>query len=127
MNTFPEWLLEQMDERGWKQADLARAANLDTAVISNIINRKRKAGEVVCSAIARGLNLPPETVFRIAGLLPPAPVNQPPDLLQIIQLYLEISEEAREELLNYAKFRAETERKKKSAKRHKTHLVDLVD
>lgn len=67
---FPDWLQDSLNIRGWKQADLARASGLATSVISNVINRRRNAGEVVCRAIAKAFELPPETVFRAAGLLP---------------------------------------------------------
>ena len=39
--------------------------------VSRIISGERKAGPTACVVIARALGLPPEEVFRIAGLLPP--------------------------------------------------------
>lgn len=71
MENFSEWLRKQLKDKRWRQADLARAANLDPAVISNLVNEIRGPGEDTCTAIARALDLPPETVFRAAGLLPP--------------------------------------------------------
>lgn len=85
MENFSDWLQNQLDERGWKQADLARASKLDTAVISNVINQRRKAGEVVCRAIAAAFNMSPETVFRAAGILPP-----PPPILEETQARLTV-------------------------------------
>lgn len=70
MDNFAKWLQEELDYRDWKQADLARAANLDSAVISNLINEKRGAGETTATAIAKAFGLPPDFVFRKAGLLP---------------------------------------------------------
>lgn len=77
---FARWLQDQLDIRGWKQADLSRASGLDSAVISNLINQKRNAGEVVCRAIAKALGFTPETVFRAAGLLPK--INQVSEKLE---------------------------------------------
>jgi transcriptional regulator with XRE-family HTH domain len=71
MGNFPQWLQLELDKRGWRQADLARAANLDSAVISNLINSKRGPGEETCQSIAKAFGIPPETVYRAAGLLPP--------------------------------------------------------
>lgn len=64
------WLQKEIEKRGWKQADLARAAQLDSAVISNLINERRKPGEESCTAIAHALQIPAEQVFRAAGILP---------------------------------------------------------
>jgi transcriptional regulator with XRE-family HTH domain len=85
MESFGEWLQEELKKRKWRQADLARAAHLDTAVISNLVNNKRGPGEETCKAIAHAFVLPPENVFRAAGLLP---------LLPSI-------EDARKEIMNY--------------------------
>jgi transcriptional regulator with XRE-family HTH domain len=70
MESLKEFLDDEMKKRGWKQADLARAANLDSAVISNIYNGRRKMGDETGRAIANALRIPPEEIFRKAGLLP---------------------------------------------------------
>jgi transcriptional regulator with XRE-family HTH domain len=70
MDNFPEWLNTQLTERRWKPADLARESHLSAAVISNILNGHRNAGEKTLIAIARGLHLPPKLVFEKAGILP---------------------------------------------------------
>ena len=77
VNGFSEWLREEMDNRGMKQADLSRLSKLTTATVSNLLNERRNPGEEACSAIARALKLPEETVFRAAGLLQPAPASDP--------------------------------------------------
>lgn len=70
MDNFGDWLMGELDRRDWKQADLARASGLDSAVISNLINGRRNPGQDTCTAIAKGLGYPVETVFRGAGILP---------------------------------------------------------
>lgn len=77
MDNFAEWLKAELEKRDWKQADLVRATQLDSAVISYIINGKRRSGESTARAIARALKLPPELVFEKAGLLPPKPELSP--------------------------------------------------
>ena len=64
MENIRDFLEKEMGRYGWKQADLARASNLDSAVISNIINGRRRMGEETGKAIARALQLPPEELFR---------------------------------------------------------------
>lgn len=67
---FPEWLNDELQQRGWTQADLARKSGLTTAGISRILSGQRDPGPEALIAIAEALKLPPEHVFRKAGLLP---------------------------------------------------------
>jgi transcriptional regulator with XRE-family HTH domain len=73
MESFPRWIEQELDKRGWRQSDLARRAGLSEATLSRILNGSRKAGPETCVGIAAALEVPPEHVFRIAGLLPPLP------------------------------------------------------
>jgi len=66
---FSEWLIDELRLREMSQADLARKSNLTTGGVSNLINQVRKPNPETCIAIARALNIPPETVFRKAGIL----------------------------------------------------------
>lgn len=68
---FSNWLFEQMNLRGWSQADLSRASGLNRQVISNYINIRRTNPEPdALIAIATAFKISPITVFRKAGLLP---------------------------------------------------------
>ena len=69
---FSVWLQEQIDRLGISQSEFARRAGISRQAISNYINGQRMNpdGDTL-EAIARALKLPPETVFRAAGLLPP--------------------------------------------------------
>jgi transcriptional regulator with XRE-family HTH domain len=73
MGALEEWLLEQIEERGWTQAELARRAGLAQSTLNRIINETRQLGPDAALAIARALGERPETVYRLAGLLPPTP------------------------------------------------------
>ncbi len=73
---FNDWLLSQLQEREWSQADLARASGLTTAAISKYING-RTPDETALRKIAKALNLPADLVFEKAGVLPPKPELSP--------------------------------------------------
>lgn len=73
MENFAFWLETQLKNRDWQVSDLARKAGVYVASVSRILNGTRKPGPGICLNIARALNLPPEEVFRRAGLLPPQP------------------------------------------------------
>jgi transcriptional regulator with XRE-family HTH domain len=67
---FSEWLQAEMNKRGLSQSDLARAADLNRAVINKLLNGKSHPQPATLEAISRALKLPIETTYRAAGLLP---------------------------------------------------------
>ena len=69
---FADWLQAEIDKRDWSQSDCARACDLNRAVINKLLNGKCKPQPPTLMALARGLKLPPETIYRAAGLLPPS-------------------------------------------------------
>lgn len=75
---FAEWLEAELNKRDWTRADLARRAGISKPQISRIMNREQSPGHSTCTGIAAALGLPPETVYRAAGLL--APVSERTDL-----------------------------------------------
>lgn len=68
---FSDWLLEEMNKRGWSQADLARASGLNRQSVSDYVNRRRTNPEPeALVSIANAFKISPITIFRKAGLLP---------------------------------------------------------
>lgn len=57
-------------------------------------------------AISKALNVPAETVYRAAGLLPNKP-EDPPGFAEWVHLFLNADEDQREEMLEYARFKAQ--------------------
>jgi len=70
METFIEWLQQQLNQRQWTQADLARHSSVTQTHLSRIMNGMRKPGPDTLVNIARALRIPPDEAFRRAGLLP---------------------------------------------------------
>lgn len=68
---FSDWLLEEMNKRGWSQAELARASGLNRQSVSDYVNRRRTNPEPeALVALAQAFKISPVTIFRKAGLLP---------------------------------------------------------
>lgn len=80
---FVGWLTCKMSEIGWSNSELARRAGVVPSTISMIVSRKNQPTWELCSGIAKAFDLPPEDVFRRAGLLPP--VAPPGDVTYITQ------------------------------------------
>lgn len=98
MESVMLYLEQELEKRGWKQADLARYANMDTGMVSNIMSGKRNIGPTTGVSIAQALNVPPEFIFRKAGLLPemPEPTAQTE---QLLHLFNQLDDEEKEDAL----------------------------
>ena len=72
-NDFVTWLSKEMEDRGWNNSELARRAGLVPSAVSQVIAGNRGTGPEFCRSVARAFHMPPELVFRKAGLLPPLP------------------------------------------------------
>ena len=78
---FVNWLIAQMQERNWSQADLARASGINKQSIHYYLSESSKAPHAhVLAKIAYALGLPVEEVYRAAGFLP-----HPPDINETIE------------------------------------------
>lgn len=106
MVNFQDWLTTQLKMRDMTPAELARASGKAPAVISRILNGERNPEPETLIAISRALNLPPETVFRAAGLLPPvSPDTEYQE--EFFYLLSKLSPEERQEILELLRFKAE--------------------
>ena len=99
-NLFGKWLLAELEKREWSQADLARAAKVSRSSISEIVSGQRQIGKRTATAIATALKLPPEQVFRAAGILPPVQ-NADEDIEEIIHLAKPLSKEDKQAVIDF--------------------------
>jgi len=73
-NSFSKWLLKEIEARGLTYSDIARKGKISHARVSQVLAGE-PPGKRFCLAIAKALQIPAETVFREASLLPPVPEN----------------------------------------------------
>jgi len=104
--SFAVWLQEEINNRNWAQADLARHSDISPPHIARILSGSRKIGAASCISIANAFHIPPETVFRKAGLLPPdSGVDL--DISEWKYILARLPEREREELLDFARLKLE--------------------
>lgn len=99
MNTdFNVWLTKRLDKEDWNNSELARRASVAPSTVSMVLNQQQRPGLDFCLGVAKALRIPPETVLRKAGLLPPVPpaIEQEQEYLLILR---ELSAGTRETLL----------------------------
>ena len=111
MDKFTPWLLQELENRGWRPADLARRTRLSTGSLSNILSGNRGIGPDMCKAIARTLGEPPEKLFRLAGLLPPLPAAEDERLHEMIEIFQRLKVEKSQEVLDYARWQLQRQGK----------------
>jgi transcriptional regulator with XRE-family HTH domain len=104
-NNFVTWLTTEMETRGWNNSELARRAGLVPSAVSQVIAGNRGPGPDFCRSVARALSLPPEMVFRRAGLLPGLPGPEEDVMFgELLDVMRNLSVDERERLLEYALF-----------------------
>jgi transcriptional regulator with XRE-family HTH domain len=102
---FADWLNGRMRIKNWSQSELARISGLTRQAINNYLSAKvNKPDEDALKALAHAFDLPPEEIFRAAGILPPNH-EKPPGLEEWVYLYMTASESERQEMLEYAHFK----------------------
>lgn len=102
-NELRAWLTQELKQRRWSQGELARQTGVSRSFITQVLSGDVKASVNFCHKIAAAFGESPETVLRLAGILPPAGSNE--TLQQINELARNLSPEDQSELLEYARFR----------------------
>lgn len=98
--TFSQWVLGQLEEREWSRADLARRAGLSRTAISDVITGKANPGFTLCVSIGKALEIPAESIFRVAGLLPEKPdIDEEREL--ILHQVAKLTKDDQEEVLAF--------------------------
>ena len=72
-----DWIIDEINKRGWTQRELGRRAGLPQSTLSEVINGKRRMMPKVCEALAEAFGETPERIMRLAGIIPPLPDNDP--------------------------------------------------
>jgi transcriptional regulator with XRE-family HTH domain len=115
MEKFAIWLLNELDRQGWQQSEFAREAKITTGTLSNILNGNRKAGWDVCASIAGVLKIPPNEVFRRAGLLPEKNRPDNPEYEALKEVASNLDEDELANALEYARWRYQVQRQKEKS------------
>lgn len=104
--TFSEWLYIALDKNNWKQADLSRVANIDSGFLSKVLSGERNPGNTFLTRAAEALGYPPEFVFRMAGILPPAREGDPTEE-ELLYLYDRLPEDRKHEIRDLIRYYVE--------------------
>lgn len=108
---FIDWIEQELKARRWRQTDLAQAAGISDSTVSLVLNAEREAGPDFCNGIAKAFGIPPEVVFRMAGILPPLPGPEEDAMIrEVTEGFKQLSVEKRREVLNYVMWQLQQSR-----------------
>ncbi len=69
MEDFADYVVKEMNNRGWDQSELSRRSGITTSQLSRVINRESRPGLDFCKRLAKAYGLRDVDVMRIAGLI----------------------------------------------------------
>ena len=79
---FLTWVYDRAKEKG-SVRKLAKEMGLSHTAVHNVINGRTAVTYEFCDSLAKAVRLPPDDIFRRAGLFPPVPA--PGDVTYITQ------------------------------------------
>jgi transcriptional regulator with XRE-family HTH domain len=80
---FVTWVREELERRGWRQADFARAAGVDVSLVSRWL-RGRRPDPVSLERVAVSLGVDLDLLLTLAGHRPPAPRDADPRVATLV-------------------------------------------
>lgn len=113
-NPFVEWLLAQIERRGWAPAELAKRMGMNQGNLSNIITRKVNLGPDVARRIADALEIPQVELFAMAHLIDQPISARDAAEAELLTLADDLTNDERDTLIWFAK----SLRQKRQAKEH---------
>jgi transcriptional regulator with XRE-family HTH domain len=73
--TLGNWLLAELERRGWTQGELARRSHVNRSHISRMISGQRSPGIDALRGMAEALGMPLDDLSRMADEMPPRPAR----------------------------------------------------
>jgi len=102
-----QWLTTELNRRGLSHTKFANQIGLSHSFVSKVISGSKPPSVNFCHKVAIALDTSPETVLRLAGILPGEPAPGPgPTSLEIMTIAETLPPETRQQLLDYARYLA---------------------
>jgi len=118
---FSEWLEKELEKRDMSQSELARQAGVTRAAINGVLTGARGPGIDLCNGIAQAFKLPPEEVYRAAGIPLSPERNGDPLTQEGIYILQKLEGENKKDAIRYLQLRLQVqeERDKKNGRKRK--------
>ena len=111
MEDFATWVQKEMRTHGLSMRAIGRRIDVSHATISSVLSGKQPPSPELCNGLARVFEVPPDWVFRLAGLLPALPGTEDDlTLREINEIAKNLSPEERREAREYLLWRYRSSR-----------------
>lgn len=97
------WLNQELEQRGWSQAELARRADVSRPLVTRTLSGDMPASADFCIKVAQALGEAPEKILRLAGILP-ASADDDPTLAELQDIVKNLPPSQRKEALRYLRY-----------------------
>ena len=107
--SLSEFLSTELEARRWSMRELGRRADVSGSLVSEVISGNVPASANFCVAVARALDVSPEHLLRLSGILPgqAPPVREEEEAIKLLRA---LSPQARQSALAMLKGLREGER-----------------
>ena len=105
---FSKWLGEKIEETRLSQREIAKLSGISQSLISQVVSARSPATANFCVQIAPVIGETPETVMRLAGILPPEPPQLPDDdpaLAELLTLARRLPPDKLQEVIDFVWFK----------------------
>ena len=123
VESFQDWLANEMGDRGWSQAELARRADVTRGAISLILSQGRQPGLDTVTGIAHAFGYSVDFVLRKINQMPVRPEDDP-ELEEANYLLNQMSPDARRIALALLRTLYEQHAPKKPREHTKPRVAD---
>ena len=99
------WVKTQLQKRHWSIRELARQSGISQPLISQVLSGKKAPSVNFCYRIAKALDELPETLMRLANILPSLPEGSDDSAtIELTEIARTLPEDKRKQLLDFARF-----------------------
>lgn len=105
---FGEWLKQERERKKLTQSELGVKSSLHRSVINKIESSLSSPTPETLKALAHGLDMTPEQIYRVAGHLPPVPLHTE-QTETLLHLFNQLTTRDKEDVIEYLRFRLRTQ------------------
>jgi len=105
VENFQKWLNDELNKRGWSQADLARETNMARGSISLIMGQGRSLGLDSVVALSRAFGYSVDFILRRAGYLPAISADDEQEQ-ELVHKFNKLPSEARTDVLDFTRYKS---------------------
>ena len=103
MESFENWLNQQLSQRGWSQSEAARRSGVSASMFSQVISGVAKPGPDFLDGVARAFSLTRREIYARAGRIEPEPDSDTPSARDLLTYFSTLMPNHQADVIEHAK------------------------